>query len=85
MSDNVVALPGVNLPSAPVNSEVVAMLERWLGDAKSGKLRAVALCGIMADEFRATSWCKSTADENNLAAAIAALNWRYSEYLEKGS
>lgn len=76
MSGNVRVLPGVKL-QAEVNAEVIEDLEKWLADAKAGRLVSVAMAGVTSEGHAASAFCVAAEHENNLAAAIMQLSFRY--------
>jgi hypothetical protein len=79
----VVLLPGKGPiePAAEIGpaAEVVELLERLLGEAKEGKIRAIAT-GIVREKgvvANAYAYGKDEGTCNHMVAAIAYLQWRF--------
>lgn len=85
MSDNVFALPGAEVSRDEPDPHLVKTLERWLIDAREGRLVAVAMAGVLAKSgARCSAWSTSAPYENSLAASLMALHHRFGGFLFSG-
>lgn len=73
---NVVPLSSDKVLPGEVNSELVAMLETVLEEARSGRICAAAFVTVRPDRQAATAW-KGDGSQNALASGILTLLHRY--------
>lgn len=60
----------------PPDEELIAKIEAWLKDARSGQLRAAGFVLIDRDRAIFTGWV-GHADHHDMTAGVAILNFRY--------
>lgn len=80
MAADVVTLPGcVRLAGdSEPNPDVIAVLERFLADARSGNLQAVAVAGVRVGGVTTQGWTLGSYPHTHaLMAAISYLHARY--------
>jgi hypothetical protein len=69
MSDPVPFKPKTVIRNAETNANCIAMLERYLEDARSGRVVAVAVAGVLADG----STMSGASDSGHVQIQLAAL------------
>ena len=79
----VAAFPGQMAPIPPgePDPDIVAILERYLADAKAGGIVAIAIAAQRSDLLRANVFHSPGQHQGNLGAAILALAIRYGAIL----
>lgn len=79
MSDVVVPLRAGGVVPATVmepDAEVIAKIEEWLKDARSGHLRAIGYATIDRDRAICTGWV-GHGDHHDMTAGVNLLQFRY--------
>lgn len=79
MSDDIVPirpLPKGIVAGSPVNKSVVALLEKYLDQARCGEINGIAVA-LSRPNGEINSFWSSTDAQHKVMAAIACLQWEY--------
>ena len=79
MSENVVPIRSSLISARPKgepSAELIELMERLLGDARSGHLQAIAYTGVTDERSIDTNWCGHS-DIHDVAAGISILGHRF--------
>lgn len=76
-------LKGGRPPGEP-DEDIIALIEGWLGEAKAGKIHAVAYAIVKDDESQTTGWLGIRGTRYTLHAALAMLAQRYTFCMGEG-
>lgn len=80
MTDNIVRLPGAEVPSPETDPTVIAILEDFLAKARKGEIRSIALAGTTWEGGVATVWQRGEAQ--NLWCLLAATDLLHARVME---